>query len=292
MGEQQSLFADLPTATSLKQPTFKQLGTPVWTENKAKLIAKYLYYFVLITKHGAYIDGFAAPKEPDIDGTWAAQLVMESKPMFLRDFFLCELSNDRAEYLRNLISKQPTKPKRHFQILVGDFNKTINDVLLSGRITESKATFCLIDQFSTECEWATLQRLADHKKSGNKIELFYFLATGWIDRALSGFSKNQHVPEAWWGRPDWKSLQTMNGWRRALLFCERFKNELGYKYALPWPIFERGSKGKVMFHMIHATDHDAAPSIMHRAYRNATKANEPPELLQRDLEELWGASSP
>ena len=42
-----------------------KVGRPqhsIWTENKAKLIERYLYYFVLITKHGTYIDGFAGPQ--------------------------------------------------------------------------------------------------------------------------------------------------------------------------------------------------------------------------------------
>ncbi len=42
-----------------------RLRHPVWTEHKANLIARYLYYFVLITKHGTYIDGFAGPQRPE-----------------------------------------------------------------------------------------------------------------------------------------------------------------------------------------------------------------------------------
>ena len=285
MPKQHELFEDLPP--SERQPlVFSQLKTPVWTENKAKLISKYLYYFVLITKHGAYIDGFAAPKEPDIKGSWAAELVLSSEPKFLRDFFLCELEVDRAKYLHDLVAAQPARPKRNMSVLVGDFNSRVHDVLASGSITEKKATFCLLDQYAFECHWSTLEALSNHKAE-NKIELFYFLATGWLDRGLSGFSANPHIPEAWWGRPDWRSLQGMDQWERAILFCRRFKEELGYLHATPWPIYENGNTGKIMFHMIHATDHDAAPKIMYRAYRNATRAEEPFELLQSSLLELW-----
>ena len=49
----------------------------VWTENKARLVARYLYYFELITKHGTYIDGFAGPQDPKRPEAWAAKLVME-----------------------------------------------------------------------------------------------------------------------------------------------------------------------------------------------------------------------
>ncbi len=36
-------------------------SNPVWTHNKARFIMRYLRYFVFITKHGTYIDGFAGP---------------------------------------------------------------------------------------------------------------------------------------------------------------------------------------------------------------------------------------
>jgi hypothetical protein len=40
----------------------------LWTENKALLIERYLYYFVLVTKSGTYIDGFAGPQSPGVHG--------------------------------------------------------------------------------------------------------------------------------------------------------------------------------------------------------------------------------
>src|SRR5712672_141396 len=57
-----NLFRDIVLpATGPKRLTFKRPQHPIWTENKAKLIERYLYYFVMVTKHGAYIDGFAGP---------------------------------------------------------------------------------------------------------------------------------------------------------------------------------------------------------------------------------------
>ncbi len=55
--------------------------TRFWTENKAKLIERYLFYFVLVTKHGTYIDGFAGPQ--GVPQNWAAQLVLETEPPLL-----------------------------------------------------------------------------------------------------------------------------------------------------------------------------------------------------------------
>ena len=55
--------SDLPPACAKTSGhMFKPLTYPLWTKHKATLIARYLYYFVLITKHGTYIDGFSGPQ--------------------------------------------------------------------------------------------------------------------------------------------------------------------------------------------------------------------------------------
>ena len=86
--EQLALF-DLPPAPP-QQKVFRSLDRPLWTEHKAKLISRYLYYFVLITRHGVYIDGFAGPQQPDQPDSWAAKLVLESEPRWMREFALCD----------------------------------------------------------------------------------------------------------------------------------------------------------------------------------------------------------
>jgi hypothetical protein len=82
-------------------------------------------------------------------------------------------------------------------VLEGDFNERVFDILNSNVITPRMATFSLIDQFTAECHWSTVQALARHKETSPKIELFYFLASGWLDRALAGFTCNVDVPERW-----------------------------------------------------------------------------------------------
>jgi hypothetical protein len=126
--------------------------------------------------------------------------------------------------------------------------------------------------------------LARHKGAGfNKIELFYFLASGWVFRALDQF-KNEERPLAWWGRPDWQSLIGIGQNRLALEFTDRFRNELGYRFVTPWPIYQHEpGGGRVMFCMIHASDHPQAPVQMGRAYRNIIQPLEPEEQLKMEL---------
>jgi len=254
------------------EPLIKPFPYPIWTENKARLIERYLYYFVLLTKHGTYIDGFAGPQDPEKSETWAARLVLETQPRWLRHFHLFELSAAKVAQLNALKAAQPPQkpgePKREIRIRQGDFNELLPGLLASGEIGQKEATFCLLDQHTFECEWRTVEALA-HYKSGRKIELFYFLPIAWLDRALSA-TKDEKRLEAWWGRDDWTELRRMDRERRKLAFDERFKKELHYASVKAWPVREReGGTGRIMYYMVHATDHLVAPLLMERAYQNA-----------------------
>lgn len=289
--ENQLTLFELPELSG-SVPTFKPFRYPVWTESKARLIERYLYYFVLITKHGVYIDGFAGPQEPDRLDTWAAHLVLNSEPRWLRNFFLCDANQSQYQRLVELKASQPLpKPgePRSIEVLHADFNETVYQVLASEAIGERTATFCLLDQRTFECDWRTLEVLAAHKTEGYKIELFYFLPSGWLDRAISGLGDVSKL-EGWWGRSDWNVLVDANGQERVNLFCDRMRDELGYTYAIGWPIYERSDGGRVMYHMIHATDHDIAPNLMARAYRQAVFDREEPEQFRLEFEQ-WESKS-
>jgi three-Cys-motif partner protein len=254
----------------VKPPTHK-----VWTENKAKLIERYLLYFVFITHHGTYIDGFAGPQDPQKPDSWAAKLVLESEPKWLKHFHLFEIKKKKIKMLNELKRRQPDrdskgrKVNREVEVYPGDFNINVHKLLRSASIKPKEATFCLLDQITFECHWSTLKALAEYKPAGyRKIELFYFLGVGWLDRAFSGQKKTKKL-EDWWGRDDWDQLLKKGPFKCAMAFVERFKQELGYKTVMPWAIFERKGGGRIMYYMIHATDHPDAPGLMSRAYDRA-----------------------
>ncbi len=268
--KQGNLF-DVGDPIAAPQALVRPARYPVWTENKASLIDIYLRLFVYITRHGVYIDGFAGPQQPDKPDTWAARLVLASEPRWFRKFFLFELDEAKIAMLRELAQTQPPRkkgePKRTIEIFPGDMNVNIQELLASKKISMKEATFCLLDQWTNQCDWATVEALARYK-TGNKIELFYFLANGWMDRSLAAI-RNPDRPRKWWGKDDWEKLRGIKSIDRVQLFVDRFKDELGYKHVLPWPIYERRHGRNVMFYMIHATDHPEAPSLMDRAYHRA-----------------------
>jgi three-Cys-motif partner protein len=51
--------APVPKHASRKSLPMQRL----WTESKAQLIERYLYRFLMVTKDGTYIDGFAGPED-------------------------------------------------------------------------------------------------------------------------------------------------------------------------------------------------------------------------------------
>jgi three-Cys-motif partner protein len=259
-------------------------SNPVWTENKAQFIMRYLRYFVYITKHGTYIDGFAGPQAERETESWAAKLVLESEPKRIRHFHLCDANPSQVVRLEKLKASQPSHDSsgklvnRDITVYSGDFNQEVDRILNAGTISEKEATFCLLDQRTFECEWTTVERIARYKKSGMKIELFYFLANSWLNRALSA-QKDLEKLARWWGRDDWPRLREMSRDTRRDAMVVRMKDELGYKYVMPWQIFKRKTGGIIMYYMIHATDHPDAPGQMSRAYRNTVLPLEPIEQL-------------
>lgn len=284
-------FEAPPSNDGIVELTFKQSrhdGYPVWTENKAKLIGQYVRYFTFVTKHGTYIDGFAGPQvEHDDDDTWSAKRVLELEPRWLRRFILCDKSQSQVELLGKLVAKRrELGDTRKVEVYAGDFNDTIEKILVPGAIKETEATFCLLDQRTFECRWESVRKIAAYKKTGAKIEQFYFLAVGWLGRSMSALKDDEKL-RAWWGRDDVDvPKSTRNTVELAKLFTHRYQTELGYASALAWPIYERADAGggKVMYYMIHATDHEEAPKLMNRAYKGSTKAAQPMEHVQLGFE--------
>lgn len=263
-----------------KEPLLRRLRYPIWTEKKARLIEEYLFLFEQITHHGTYIDAFTGPQDPDKPHTWAAKLVIERAPRWFRHFYLFELDKKKVELIHQMVARQAPRdkkkkePSRTIEVSDQDCNAGIVQLLDRASIRQKEATFCLLDQHTFECHWATLQSLARYKQGDeNKIELFYFLATGWLGRALAA-TKDEARLRAWWGRDDWDQLQRLSSDALVNLVAERFKAELRYASVKAWPIRSEVDGGRVMYHMIHATDHGEAPGLMRRAY---DKVVVPPE---------------
>ncbi|HET9742251.1 MAG TPA: three-Cys-motif partner protein TcmP [Terriglobales bacterium] len=269
----QANLIELPERPKGEKP-IRRLLHPIWTKNKAKLIERYLFLFVQITKCGTYIDGFAGPQQPSRKDMWAAKLVLNIH--LLQHFHLFELNGAKVKLLELLKREQPERDtrgrrlKREVKIYPGDFNREVLPLLKGESIPDTEPVFCLLDQRMFECHWSTVEALARYKSDKhNKFEIFYFFGIGWVKRSISGIKKNFTILKDWWGREDWEDLRN---WTRDEILNEmvrRFRDDLGYKSVQPYPIFKRQNSGDVMYYMIHATDHADAPDLMARAYNTA-----------------------
>ena len=131
-----------------------------------------------------YIDGFAGPQNPEHPGYWAAKLVLESEPRWMRNFLLCDKEPGQVKALEQLRDAQPETAGRTIDVFHDDFNVQVGTILDTAKIGEKTATFCLLDQRTFECDWETVRKVASYKK-GRKIEIFYFVPTGWLARSYS-----------------------------------------------------------------------------------------------------------
>ena len=264
----------------------KTIERPVWSENKAQLVARYLHYFVFITRHGTYIDAFAGPQTNLDDAAWAAQLVLGNEPAWLRHFHLFDEDPTQAQFLRDLASEHAG---RDVAVHEGNSNTTLPAVLPAGSIPEGEATFCLLDQRTFECEWKLCEHVASLRPGETKVEQFYFLADAWLPRALAAVSTEageQRVVD-WFGSEDWRPFAQLSSPERAAVFVDKFRNDLGYRSVKPWPIYQRSSGGgRTMYYMIHATDHEEAPKLMFRAYARAVDPPEPVDQLEMFLDDV------
>lgn len=265
--DQGELFDLSKVPISPSRPKMDQLEAHIWTKYKAQLIARYLRLFCYVTKHGTYLDCFAGHQSNHSADSWAAKLVLETKPQRIRRFYFFELKPDKYRAVAELVDRY-RRPGRSMRTWPGDVNELLERHFELYPIKSREAAFALLDQHTHQCDWETVRRIAQHKKSGHKIELFYFLASSWLDRTLAALSDPDETIKRWWGQ-DWSALRPLDGQHRAMHLAERFQREFGYNYAYAYPIYEREDGGRTMFHMVHASDHPEARKLMFRAYKNA-----------------------
>ena len=72
------------------------------------------------------------------------------------------MSDDDEARVEALEGLRREDPKR-VRIYPGDFNNRVRDILRPDVVPRTRATFCLLDQRTFECEWRTLEALAEYK---------------------------------------------------------------------------------------------------------------------------------
>jgi hypothetical protein len=93
-------FPELPQGAPEKVRRYKSIEHPIWADHEARFIQQYLRYFIQITKHGVYIDGFSGPQYTDRLEARTDSQVLASEPKWLRRFYLCELRQQSVQILK------------------------------------------------------------------------------------------------------------------------------------------------------------------------------------------------
>src|SRR5207244_2852586 len=100
------------------------------------------------------------------------RLVVNLQPQWLRHLYLFEKNRKSFRKLQDLKRSHSNLP---INLYHGDFNKLVlSELLAKNIIGQKEAVFCLLDQRTFECHWSTVRAIAEYKKIGSKIELFYF----------------------------------------------------------------------------------------------------------------------
>ena len=264
MATQTYLFGQPPKKSKEDKHKPVEAGSPLWTAEKAALIDEYIHLFLLVTKHGVYLDLFAGPQRSEDTENWSVRRVLERRAQgspSIHHYALCDNNSEKLARLRQL-----ARDNQSVRVYAGDANEQVHQMLRDAPIGPKTACFCLIDQRTFECHWATVRAIAEYKKEGFKIELFYFLAQAWLDRAWQSI-RGDHKLKAWWGNKGYDEFLGHRSLERANALCQRFRNELHYAYADPFSIHEKGKGSRTMYYMIHASDHPRAVTLMSQAYQ-------------------------
>ena len=263
-----------------------------WTLDKLEVFETYLKLYRRVAGGGAFIDAFAGTgrgvsskngESFECDGS----SLIAAKSGAFASLDLIEIDPTHIATLTATVNTLPSRTSDRIRIHRGDCNIVIPELMRSGRLDETRPCFAFLDQESTQLDWRTIETLASWKTyepppadSGRpktcKVELWILFNSYqavyrlWpkdrtrypesfspetLDRTLGG-------REAWWdlwerGRPATSLVHR---------FSERLYR-LGYQYVIP-QLIKDPAGGRPQYHMIHATDHPSAISLMRWAKRS------------------------
>lgn len=151
-----------------------------------------------------YLDLFAGQAENVSRSTGAAIMgsarrALETVPPFSKVMLFEQPA--RAAGLKSMLRRE--YPGRDLVVYAGDRNVRVVDALQELANYRAAPTFAFVDQEGAEVQWTTLQRIAAHKTTRTKIELWLYFATGLLPRGLVAEAEmNGWLSRSprWWGR--------------------------------------------------------------------------------------------
>ena len=277
-------------------PTARDLATEVrefhgWTLDKLEVFENYLKLYRRVAGGGAFIDAFAGTgrgfsskngEQVECDGS----SLIAAKSGAFASLHLIEKDPSHVEALTAAVGALPARVSDRIRIHSGDCNMLIPELLRHGQLDEARPCFAFLDQESTQLDWRTIEVLANWKTyepppadSGRpktcKVELWILFNSHQAIYRLWPEDRTRY-PESFspetldrilGGRDTWWDLWEGNQPASSLL--QRFSDRLyglGYQYVVS-QLIRSPDDGRPQYHMIHATDHPSAISLMRWAKR-------------------------
>ncbi|HUP17285.1 MAG TPA: three-Cys-motif partner protein TcmP [Acidimicrobiia bacterium] len=264
-----------------------------WTRAKLGILSAYLDAFTTASKsrpERLYLDLFAGEPEnqervtlDEIRGS--ARVALDTaNPEFTRlRFFERPAQAGKLE-----AALRADYPGRDIQVIPGDCNRELAEVLADLRPWSAEPTFAFIDPTGPDCEWSTLETLASFKTiSSYKTELWLLFPAGMFIRMLrvdGGTVRQEDAARitAMFGTEQWQEIynarlrnQLDGGQARdeyVNLMRWRLERVLGYRFSHAFDVHEE--RGHSIYHMIFVTDNDAGNRIMTHLYQCCPRVSE------------------
>ena len=263
-----------------------------WTLNKLEVFENYLKMYRQVAGGGTFIDAFAGTglgvsTKVGQRGQRDGSSLIAAKSDAFSSLHLIEQNPQSILKLESSIGTLPRRKLERIHLYRDDCNTIIPTLLRSDALDSSRPCFALLDQESTQLKWDTIMSLARWKsyeppetKNGRprtcKVELWILFNSHQVINRLWPHDREKYPesfsPEtldrvfgdrqAWWDL--WKSRRPPG--TLVARFADQLR-ELGYQYVLP-QLINDASTGRPQYHMIHATDHPSAISLMRWAKRS------------------------
>lgn len=275
-----------------------------WTRGKLGILRNYLDAFTTASKSAGerlYFDLFAGEPEnvdritgePVQGSPWVA-LSIEDPPFTRLRFFELDHPKELEARLR------ADFPDRDFRVIEGDCNETIDGALAELRSVSWAPAFAFIDPNGPDLRWSTLEALAAFKANRrNKVELWMlfpepmfvrFLRTdgGQVEadheRRITDMYGTDEWVHIYRTRLDGKLSPSEARTEYVNLMRWRLQSVLGYTWTHTLEVHTE--RGRPIYHLIFATDHDAGDRIMRHLYGKALE--EFPKMRQQAIDQRKG----
>lgn len=283
--EEQRLF-DVPLVQSAPKRRRRRTGAVEarefggWTLDKLQILQQYFKMYRRVAGSGTYIDAFAGGGTARING----QLVDGSPKIAVNSgafkrLFLIDVDSKLTTTLTTELATH--KHNDRCTVICGDSNVEIGRLLDSGTIDPTKPCFAFLDPNSTQLAWSTIEALARYKTMGEatgecKVELWILFNEQQAIQRLWPRDKSNLPPFAavldrvMGERAAWLDLWSAGRGPQWLVRRDADRlRELGYRNVALQQILDPSS-GRAQYWMVHASDHDAAMSLMRWAKRTSS----------------------